>query len=235
METEKVTVELVRERLEKMADEPYRKFHSALLPGTDNVLGVRLPNLRKLARELSRKDWEDWFYQADDRYYEETMLRGLTVAYANMDTTSRLSYIREFVPQIQNWAVCDCFCSTLKDAKKHPREYWEFLEPYFDSDQEYEARFGAVMLLGYFVNGEYLEEGLIRLERIHQEGYYAKMAVAWAISVYYAAFPERMLAYLQGEQRLDAFTYRKSLQKIMESYRVSGEDKAVIRQLRQRG
>ena len=235
VEGEKITAEIVRHRLEVMSDEKYREFHSGLLPGTDNVLGVRLPALRSLAKEISQKDWEDWFEQADDRYYEETMLRGLTIAYAKMDKERRFSYIRQFVPQIHNWAVCDCFCNTLKDAKKYPGEYWKFLEPYFDSDEEYEARFGAVMLLGHFVTEDYLEEGLKRLERIHQEGYYAKMAAAWAISVYYAAFPKRMLIYLQEEHRLDAFTYRKSLQKILESYRVSGENKAVIRQMRQRG
>ena len=234
MEREKIVAAKVRKRLEEMKDDKYREFHSGLLPGTDNILGVRLPDLRNFARELAGKDWKDWFQQADDRFYEETMVRGLTIAYAKMDNENRLSYIRQFVPQINNWAVCDCFCNTLRDAKKYPREYWGFLEPYFDSDQEYGARFAAVMVLGYFVTEEYLEEGLKRLERIHQEGYYAKMAVAWAISVYYAAFPKKMLAYLQGEHRLDAFTYKKSLQKILESRRVSGEDKKAIRQMRQK-
>lgn len=235
MEKEKVTSQKVRSRLKELEDEKYREFHSGLLPGTENILGVRLPALRSLAKEIAKKDWEEWFFQKDDVYYEETMLRGLVTAYAKMDCDTGLSYIRAFVPDINNWAVCDCVSNTYKDAEKFPEKYWEFIAPYFLSDREYEARFGAVMLLSHFVKEEYVEEGLLRLEEIHQEGYYAKMAAAWAVSVYFAAFPERMLKYLQEECRLDEFTYRKSLQKILESYRVTKEDKAVIREMRQRG
>lgn len=235
MEKEKVTNALVRGKLLEAADEKYREFHGSLLPGTDNIMGVRLPKLRSIARELAKLDWEEWFASADDMYYEETMLRGLTVAYAKLDSESRISHIRCFVPQINNWAVCDCFCNTIKAAEKEPERYWEFLEPYFSSDREYEARFGAVMLLSHFVKREYLEEALRRLERVHQEGYYAKMAVAWAVSVYFAAFPEEMLAYLQGSHGMDEFTYKKSLQKILESYRVDKKTKEIIREMRQRG
>lgn len=235
MEKEKVTSMFVRERLQEAADEKYKEFHGSLLPGTDNIMGVRLPKLRAIAKELARMDWEEWFAAADDAYYEETMLRGLTVAYAKMDSESRLSYIRRFVPYINNWAVCDCFCNTIKAADKEPEKYWEFLEPYFSSDKEYEARFGAVMLLSHFVKREYLEEALKRLESIDQEGYYAKMAVAWAISVYFTAFPQEVLAYLNGSHSLDEFTYKKSLQKILESYRVDKETKEIIREMRQRG
>ncbi|MCI5530638.1 MAG: DNA alkylation repair protein [Blautia sp.] len=235
MQKEKVTAQEVRQRLIGLADEGYREFHGGLLPGTDNIMGVRLPKLRALAKELSQMDWKEWFAASEDVYYEETMLRGLTIAYAKMDYKSRLEYIQRFVPCIRNWAVCDCFCNTLKDAGKHQAEYWEFLEPYFSSDQEYEARFGAVMLLSHFVKREYLDGAISRLESIRQEGYYAKMAVAWALSVYFVAFPREVLEYLQGGHHLDEFTYRKTLQKILESYRVDKETKAIIREMRQKG
>lgn len=141
----------------------------------------------------------------------------------------------KFVPDINNWAVCDCFCSTLKDADKYQAEYWDFIETYFTSNKEYEARFAAVMLLGHFVKREYLKESIRRLESITQQGYYAKMAVAWAVSVYFAAFPDEMLTYLQDGHKLDEFTYKKSLQKITESYRVDKEMKKIIKEMRQRG
>ena len=124
-------------------------------------------------------DWQEWFEQADDQWYEETMLRGLVSAYAKMECKERLTYVAKFVPDINNWAVCDCFCSTLKDADKYQTEYWDFIETYFTSNKEYEARFAAVMLLGHFVKREYLKESIRRLESISQQGYYAKMAVAW--------------------------------------------------------
>ena len=230
-----VTVEQVRQFLKENQDPEYREFHSKLLPGTENIMGVRLPILRKFAKQLAAQAWKDWFEQADDQWYEETMRRGLVVAYARMDCEERLKYVRKFVPDINSWGVCDCFCSTLKDADKYPQEYWEFIEPYLTSEREYEARFAAVMILGHFVKPEYLEESIRRLESITQQGYYTKMAVAWAISVYFAAFPQEMLEYLRGSHRLDEFTYKKSLQKIVESYRVDREMKKIIKEMRQRG
>lgn len=232
---EKIIGADVRRQLEKYADPKYREFHGSLLPGTDNIMGVRLPVLRKIAKEIAKNDWQEWFEKAEDLYYEETMLRGFAIAYAKLDCETRLAYIRKFVPCISNWAVCDCFCNTLKDAKKYPEIYWEFLKPYFLSEDEYGARFGAVMLLSHFVKKEYLEESIKSLERIRQEGYYAKMAVAWAVSVYFAAFPDEMYTYLCDSHKLDEFTYKKSLQKILESYRVTADMKNKIRELRQRG
>lgn len=232
---QKVTVEYVRDFLTGSSDETYGKFQAGLLPGVEHIAGVRLPVLRSFAKKLSRQNWQEWFDQADDFWNEETMLRGMTAAYAVMDCDSKLEYVRKFVPDISNWAVCDSFCSTLKDADRYRQEYWNFIEPYFTSDREYEARFAAVMLLGHFTQREYLKEGIRRLESVSQEGYYAKMAVAWAISVYFAAFPDEMLHYLQNECHLDEFTYRKSLQKITESCRVDDKMKRTIKEIKQRG
>ena len=204
-----VTTHMVRQFLQENEDTGYRFFHSNLLPGVDNVMGIRLPVLRKFAKQLSGMDW--------------------------MECKERLTYVAKFVPDINNWAVCDCFCSTLKDADKYQTEYWDFIETYFTSNKEYEARFAAVMLLGHFVKREYLKESIRRLESITQQGYFAKMAVAWAVSVYFAAFPDEMLAYLQDGHKLDEFTYKKSLQKITESYRVDKEMKKIIKEMRQRG
>ena len=171
-----VTTHMVCQFLQENEDTGYRDFHSNLLPGVDNVMGIRLPVLRKFAKQLSGMDWQEWFEQADDQWYEETMLRGLVSAYAKMECKERLTYVAKFVPDINNWAVCDCFCSTLKDADKYQTEYWDFIETYFTSNKEYEARFAAVMLLGHFVKREYLKESIRRLESITQQGYYAKMA-----------------------------------------------------------
>ncbi len=114
---------MVRQFLQENEDTGYRDLHSNLLPGVDNVMGIRLPVLRKFAKQLSGMDWQEWFEQADDQWYEETMLRGLVSAYAKMECKERLTYVAKFVPDINNWAVSDCFCSTLKDADKYQTEY----------------------------------------------------------------------------------------------------------------
>lgn len=221
----------VRQKLHSLAEEDYREFHGKLLPGTENILGVRLPKLRALAKEIRKSDWEAWLAGADERTYEETMLQGLVIGYARMELPRRLELIRGFVPKINNWAVCDCFCNTLKEAEKYPEEYWELIAQYSVSKEEYEARFAAVMLLSHYVKEEYLERSLKVLESIRQEEYYAKMAVAWALSVYFAAFPQYMLKYLETSS-YDDFTYKKTLQKILESYRVERSMKDIIRSMR---
>lgn len=232
---EKINGEELKKRLQSLSEPEYRAFHSSLVPGEKNILGVRLPKLRTLAKELARQDWKEWFLAGKDSCYEETMVRGLVLAYARLDVEERIRYIRIFLKDITNWAVCDSFCNTLKEAEKYQKIYWDFLEPYFTSDQEYEARFAAVMLLSHFVKEDYLEDGIRRLESMKQKGYYARMAAAWAVSVLFTAFPEKMLSYLQGNHGLDEFTYQKSLQKITESYRVSKEMKCIIREMRQKG
>lgn len=108
---------------------------------------------------------------------------------------------------------------------------WEFLQPYFSSEKEYEIRFGVVMLLVYFMKEEYLDKIFAILDEIRHDGYYVKMAVAWEVSMCYVNFPEKTLAYLK-ENRLDDFTYNKSLQKIVESLKVSKEEKSFIKSLK---
>jgi 3-methyladenine DNA glycosylase AlkD len=217
----------------EMADEEYRKFSSSLIPNVDNILGVRLPELRKLAKNIAKGDWRTYLAQADNRYFEETMLQGLVIGYAKTDIEERLRYVADFVPRIDNWSVCDSFCTGLKFTKNHRSLMWDFLQPYLSSDKEYEIRFGVVMLLLYFVEDEYIERVLQWMDRIRHEGYYVKMAVAWAISVCYVKYPEPTMAFLKNNT-LDDFTYNKALQKIIESLRVDSGTKHVLRSMKRR-
>lgn len=234
MRSMEYTGEEIRRTLREMSEEEYRKFNAGLLPGVSNILGVRIPKLRKLAQKMVRKDWEQWLKEAEDTIYEEKMLQGLVIGYADMELEKRLSYIRKFVPKIDNWAVCDTFCGTLKCTQNYKKEIWEFLDPYVKSGDEYQERFAAVMLLEYYVEEEYLEKALARLSLLQSEGYYSKMAAAWALSVYFVKFPQRVMEYLEGIPR-DTFVYKKTLQKILESYRVDRQWKTKIRQMRQKG
>ena len=216
-----------------LADVDYRIFHSLLVPGTENILGVRVPELRKLAKKLVKEDWREYFEAAPDMYYEEDMLRGFMVGYGRMDIEERLDKVREFLPSIHNWAVCDCFCSTLKFTEKNREKVWEFLQPYFLSDKTYELRFASVMALDYYVLPEYAPAVFRYFDEMKSGDYYVQMAVAWAVSVYYVHLPEMTEAYMR-ENLLDDFTYNKSIQKICESYRVDKETKARLRSLKRK-
>ena len=226
-------VESVRNMLVDLADEDYRAFHSKLVPGTENILGVRVPELRKLAKKLVKENWREYFEAVPDMYYEEDMLRGFMVGYGKMDLEERLERIREFLPSIHNWAVCDCFCSTLKFTEKHRETVWEFLKPCFTSDKTDDLRFASVMALDYYTLPEYAHDVFHYFNHMKNSDYYVQMAVAWAVSVFYVHLPEMTEDYIR-ENRLDDFTHNKAIQKICESYRVDKETKARLRSLKRK-
>ncbi|MDE5691376.1 MAG: DNA alkylation repair protein [Alistipes sp.] len=222
----------LREQLMEMADARYREFNASLTPGAGAMIGVRIPQLRAIAREIARGDWRTWLEEADDEYFEEKMLQGLVISYAKCPPEEKLRRTACFVPKIDNWAVCDCFCWRLKAAERAPM--WEFIRPYFNSAAEYEARFAVVMALGNFVDEEHLDPLLEILGAIGHEGYYVRMGVAWAVSVCYVKYPERTERWLREECPLGDWTYNKALQKIAESLRVAPEAKARLKTLKRR-
>lgn len=223
----------IRQRLFELSDEKYRQFHSGLVPDADNILGVRLPRLRELAKELAKDDWRNFLATAQGDYYEEIMLQGLVIGYAKADIEEILSFVTMFVPKITNWGICDSFCSTLKITKQHLPRVWRFLQPYLLSRQEFQLRFAIVMLLDFYLDDEYIDRVLLLLDGTKHEGYYAKMAVAWTISICFIKYPEQTMVYLRNN-KLDHFTYNKALQKITESYRVDSETKLTIRSMKRK-
>lgn len=224
-------MEELREKLFSLADEKYKKFHSSLCPGTNNIIGIRVPILRNLACEIAKEDWREYLKNAKDDYYEEVMLQGMVIGLAKMEFDERIKYVKEFIPKIDNWAVCDVVCSGFKFTKKNMKEIWELLKPYLDSNKEFEIRFAVVMLLDFYITEEYIKDVLEILNNIHHDGYYVKMAVAWAISICYIKFPKETMKLLE-KSNLDTFTYNKALQKITESYRVSKQEKDKIRKMK---
>lgn len=203
------------------------------MPTITNILGVRIPELRIMAKQMVKADWRTYLQQAQHEYFEEVMLQAMVIGYADMDVEERLQYITDFVPKIDNWSVCDRFCGGLKFTSTHQQQVWEFILPYLSSEHEYEVRFAVVMLLTYYIDEHYIEDVLNHMDRIQHEGYYVKMAVAWAISMSYIYLPEPTMHYLQNNH-LDRFTYNKALQKITESYRIDQQTKQHIRSMRRK-
>lgn len=221
----------VRKKILELADPKYKEFHSGLCPGTNNIIGVRIPVLRKYAKELAKDDFRSYLSSIADDYYEEIMIKGMIIGLAKMETEERLNYISEFVPKIDNWAICDTFCTGLKFTNKNKDVVWKFIKKYQNSRKEFELRFLIVMLLDYYITDEYIDEVIKILDKTKHDGYYVKMAIAWTISVLYAKYPKITMEYLKNNT-LDDFTYNKALQKIIESYRVSEEDKNIMRKMK---
>lgn len=228
-----VAPEEIRAVLETLAEPAYQKFASSLLPGVPGVLGVRLPRLRKLAKRIAGGDWRGFLERSKGRSFEEKMLRGMVIGYASAPLEELLACTDAFLPEIDNWSTCDSFCSGLKFAREEPERVWAFLRPYLGSQEEFTVRFAVVMLLFYFVRPDGIDRVLRALDGIKHEGYYARMAVAWALSICYTVCPAETMAYLKT-CALDDFTYNKALQKITESRKVGAVEKAAIRVMKRR-
>lgn len=221
----------LKQELIALSEPKYRDFSSRLLPNTKNILGVRLPRLRKIARTIAASDWKAYLENAPADSFEEIMLKGMVIGYIPVKIDELLPLIADFIPLIDNWSVCDSFCSGLKAANAAPDKMWSHLHKYLTSDKEYSIRFGVVMIINYFQSEKYITQAFEYFDNIKHEGYYVKMAVAWAVSAYYTSFPDLTIDYLSN-CRLDDFTYNKALQKITESLKVTKEEKAYIRSLK---
>lgn len=212
----------IRKRLEQEAEEKYRVFSSALIPNIDNVLGVRIPKLNKLVKELYKTDWKPFLNQPCI-YMEETMLQGMLIA-----KTGDFELVKQFVPKINNWSVCDKFCNSLKCVKDNKQQVWKFIQPYLKSKKEYNNRFALVIMLEYFIEEDYLAKIFEILNTFNSKKYYAQMAVAWLVSMCFVEYPTETTEFLKTT-KLDDWTYNKSIQKIIESLKVNKSTKQKLK------
>ena len=223
----------IEKELFELQDKKYQEFQKKLCPGTESIIGIRVPILRNYAKDLLKKyNFKEIMECVKDNYYEEIMLQGMLIGGAKENFDVIIKYIEEFIPKIDNWAVCDTFCTGLKITKKHKEEMWLFVQKYLKSKKEFEVRFGVVMILGYFIDEEHLEDNFKLFNSIKIDKYYVQMAVAWAISICLIRYYDRTVTYLQEEAELDNFTYNKSIQKATESYRITDEQKKFLRKLK---
>lgn len=215
----------IKKKLIEEAEKDYKKFTASLIPNINNVLGIRLPKLRTIAKEIYKnQDWKSFLNICNCEFMEETMLQGMVIGLVKDEPENILKLVENFVPKINNWAVCDCFCSGLKFTKKNQESVWKFIQPYLKSNDEFEIRFAYVMMIAHFIDEKYIDYVLEKIDEFKDERYYAKMAVAWALSICYIKFPDKTSKYLKIS-KLDNWTFNKSIQKICESQRIDKADK----------
>ena len=232
-EEKKQAEESIRERLFAMQDLGYRDFHARLMPTVDKetVIGVRIPMLRKYAKELSKLPEKDVFMkQLPHTYYEENNLHGYLIEQIR-DYDTCIREVERFLPYIDNWATCD----TMKPGvfKKHRQELLEKICQWIRSDQTYTIRFGVGMLMQSYLDDGFLPEYHQWVAEIVSDEYYVKMMVAWYFATALAKQYEASLPYLE-EKRLDQWTHNKTIQKAVESYRITPEQKSYLRTLRRK-
>ena len=222
----------IRQELEQLAEPEYAAFSARLLPKGEQVLGVRLPILRQMAKKLAKQQGLCYLKETGTDTLEECMLQGMIIGYLAIPFAEKKPLIRAFLPRITNGSVCDSFCVTLKkDVLREKKTVWKFLQECLQEKGIYTRRFAYVMMLDHFVEDEYLEAVFAAIDADDSDEYYVQMAQAWAIATCFCYDPNRTFAYLR-RCNLNRITYRVALQKMMDSKKVGEETKQRIRAMR---
>lgn len=221
----------ILEELHRHQEEDYKRFSAKLLPPDTALLGVRVPTIRRLAKQAIKGNWREILPQLPTTYLEEKMLRGFIIAYANVSLPEKFALIADFVPLIDNWSVCDSFCASFKWQEADKPQLWTFLQTYFETPAAYAQRFALVMSLNGLLDDAFIDKILMRAIANPSDEYYVKMAVAWLLSMAYVKYPAKVELILQN-RRLPAWTHNKTIQKIRESYQVSPAAKSSLARLK---
>lgn len=216
-------------------DEKYKSFHASLVPELNSFYGVRIPDLRKIAKEISKENAVDFLENypiSKESFYEEKVVFGLVCATAKIDDDKRKAYLKKFIPLIDNWAVCDVVVSSMKFLKKNADKWKDFIFYYADK-REFEKRFFIVSTMSYYANDMYIDEILHIYVENNDENYYVNMAVAWSLATIYLKYPQKVLDIVENS-KLNKFTTLKTISKLCESYRVDESDKVYLKSLREK-
>ncbi|MBO5413214.1 MAG: DNA alkylation repair protein [Clostridia bacterium] len=222
----------IKKKLLELQNEEYKNFNKKLCPDTNlKILGIKIPVLRAIAKEIVKDNPGEYLKNVKNKYFEEVILEGLVIAYSKMPIEEKLELIKNFIPKIDSWAINDTFCPTLKIKDSEKELVWNFLQQYLKSEKEFEVRFAVIMMLDYYITDEYVDRVILKLDQVKNDGYYAKMAVAWTIAEIGVKYNEKAIEYLKGQNNLDKFTYNKALQKLRESYRITPEQKEELKKM----
>lgn len=221
----------ITEQLFALRDEKYAVFQEKLTPGigSDSFIGVRVPELRKLAKKLSRESETSEFLEAlPHTYYDENMLHGLLLSeMKDYDECIRLT--DRFLPYVDNWAVCDIF--SPKVFKNHRPELIGKIREWAASEEPFTCRFGIEMLMSHFLDEDFSPPLLEIPAAVRSDEYYVKMMIAWFYATALAKQWDAAIPYLENN-RLEPWTHNKTIQKACESYRISDAQKERLRSMK---
>jgi len=221
----------IQRRLFELQDLKYKEFSSKLMPTVNpqTVIGVRTPDLRKIAKDYSKTPKaSDFLKILPHTYYEENNLHGFLIETIK-DYDTAVAAVDTFLPFIDNWATCDLM--SPKVFKKHLPEFYEKIKVWLKSDRTYTVRFGIGMLMSFYLDEHFKPEMLELVAGVKSEEYYINMMIAWYFATALAKQYDASLPYIQN-QRLEKWTHNKAIQKAIESYRISDESKAYLRTLK---
>lgn len=211
-------------------DLKYKEFNDKIV--NNNVyptIGIRIPILRKIAKEWAKNDYLDYI-NSKHTYYEEYMIHGLILGYIKMPFNDLLKELDKFIPYIHDWGMVDIPVSNLKCFKKNLDEGYEYILKLLKGDT-FSIRFGLILLLDYYINDKYIDNTLDIVLNIKNNDYYVMMARAWLLSVAFIKYKDKTIKILNNS-KIDKVTVNKTISKICDSYRIKEEDKIEVKKLR---
>ncbi len=223
--------EEIREELFKLQDLKYRDFQGGLIPGTelDYMIGVRTPELRKLAKTYAKNEnVAEFLKDVPHKYFDENQLHAFIVSEIK-DFNLCIEEVNSFLPYVDNWATCDQM--SPKVFKKNKKELLNYIEKWMDSKETYTIRFAIGMLMQHFLDEDFDEKYMDRISKVRSEEYYVNMMIAWYFATALAKQYDAAIPYIQ-EKKLDTWTHNKTIQKAVESYRIDSDTKEYLRSLK---
>ena len=204
-------------------EDKYKEFSSKLTKTKYPILGIRIPKLRKIAKEIYKGDYNSFLKYSLDTTFEEVFIEGLVISNIK-DESEFFKYLDNFVLKIDDWSICDSFCNSLKIVKKKPDKYFNYFTKYLKSNKEFKIRVCLIIYLNFYTNDKYIDKIIDNISKIKNNDYYVEMAISWLLAEIYLINKEKVINLLKNK-KLNKFVNNKTISKLRDSYRVSKEDK----------
>ena len=227
-----VKMKVIIEKLLALQDKEYQAFSRKLIPNidADRFIGVRLPDIRKVAKEIKDADYvDDFLAELPHKYQEENLLHGVILSTRYKDITVLLTKLDIFLDYADNWAVTDIISPKL--FKKYPKEVYKYILKWINSKNEYKIRFGVVSLLQFYLDDSYDKRIFDAVNKIKYQSYYVDMAIAWFYSFALIKQYDDTIKIFESK-KLTKWIHNKAISKAIESYRVSDDKKEYLRSLK---
>lgn len=221
----------ITDKLFKLQDIKYRDFQAKLIPNIDinNVIGVRTTDLKKYAKELVKdNNYSSFLNDLPHKYFDENQLHAFIISELK-DYDKCIEYINIFLPYVDNWATCDQM--SPKVFKKYPDKLISNIKKWIKSKKTYTIRFGIGMMMQYFLDDNFKKEYLELISNIRSNEYYVNMMISWFFATALAKKYEDTIIYLENN-KLDTWVHNKTIQKAIESYRITNEQKDYLKSLK---
>ena len=217
----------IKEKLFKLQDKKYQELQSKIIPNIDSstIIGVRTPEIKKLAKEVVKGDYKPFLEELPHKYYDENQLHAFIISEIK-DYDECIKYINKFLPYINNWATCDTLIP--KVFKKNTDKLIIEVKKWIKSKDTYTIRYGIGTLMRFYLNDEFKEEYLELVSKIKSNEYYVNMMIAWFFATSLAKQYDSTIKYIESN-KLDTWVHNKTIQKAIESYRITDKQKDYLR------